>query len=94
MPRYFIDAAIGPRRYQDYEGCVLRDDLSAHDMAVLALYDLARAAVTGGGELPVSASVRSDTGACLCTVNLAITTEWRSDRADAPASRCLSVVEA
>ncbi|WP_336488096.1 DUF6894 family protein [Methylobacterium nigriterrae] len=76
MPRYFIDATIGPHLYRDVEGAILRDDLCAHDLAVATLHDLARLTTAEGRDAPVSATVRTERDTCVCTVRMDITTDW------------------
>ncbi|MEA1832321.1 hypothetical protein U8607_09515 [Methylobacterium durans] len=80
MPRYFIDATVGSRRQRDSEGVIALDDLSAHEIAVATLHDLARIATAEGREAPLSAVVRTEGDECLCTVSMTIRTEWNRDR--------------
>ncbi|KAB1075225.1 DUF6894 family protein [Methylobacterium planeticum] len=79
MPRYFIDAAVGVRDQRDLEGVIVLDDLSAHELAVATLHDLARIATAEGREEPLSATVRTGDGRILCTVSMTIQTHWCRD---------------
>ncbi|MER2268545.1 DUF6894 family protein [Methylobacterium oxalidis] len=76
MPRYFIDAIIGTRVYHDAEGSILRDDLSALDLAVSTLHDLARMRTEEGRNVPISATVRSERDTCVCTVRMDLAIAW------------------
>ncbi|HEV7439822.1 MAG TPA: hypothetical protein VGN94_09410 [Methylobacterium sp.] len=79
MPRYFIDAFVGSREHYDTEGVIVLDDLSAHELAVATLHDLARIATAEGREAPLSAVVRTEEGTRLCSVSMSMQTQWCRD---------------
>ncbi|MDR7036530.1 hypothetical protein J2X36_001271 [Methylobacterium sp. BE186] len=91
MPRYFIDAAVGSRGHRDTEGLIAHDDLSAHEIALATLHDLARIATAEGREVPLSAIVRNEENERLCTVSMTIRTDWCPQR-DRPLTRILEDV--
>jgi hypothetical protein len=78
MPRYFIDTNNDDTFVEDDEGQNLPDAVTARELALAALPDMARDKLPDGDYRTFCASVRDENGTMIYKATLTLVGEWKA----------------